>query len=582
MAFEVECGKCGARFTLPQDLYDRKVKGRVVTVRCKKCRADITVDGTHVAPHRDGPVEETPTVPLSHTTLTVGGLWVVSYADDDDRELTVSQIRAALERGEIDGETLVWNSGMDEWHSLKDVPELAALSTKLAAEVTGGFLGTGASVKAQVREPALRRSSRPPPPPSAEENELLGDDEIGPFRSESAGTFFVGDESAETKAETKAKVVVDDAKTEPMPPVRAVREPRSEIESRPPPKPGKRLPDAPAKVKPEWMSDLPPPPADEDEEEAPISGTPDLRALTATLKPDAETDDPNTSGDASEDIFKVGAAGGIAAQIPTIDLSALPEAPPSSDRKRRRNDEEEAPSSPRAASDAKKKAAGAKSSAKAESPAREEPAGTSSLTWLVIGALALLAIWYVFLRPKTNQSPAEPTPPVVTNEPAVTPTAPSSEVPETPTASATESANSAPSAAPSARPLERETVEREPREPKEKEPKEKEPKPKETAAPEETGSEVAMAPPFDANAASAAVASAAAQATSCRQEGDPTGTTTVIITFAPSGRVTTATVNGPPFAGTKTGGCIAATMRRARVPAFSGDAKTVSKSVTIN
>ena len=57
---------------------------------------------------------------------------------------------------------------------------------------------------------------------------------------------------------------------------------------------------------------------------------------------------------------------------------------------------------------------------------------------------------------------------------------------------------------------------------------------------------------------------------------------TVVVTFAPSGRVTSANVNGPPFAGTRTGGCIASTMRRARVPAFSGDHVTVSKTVTIH
>jgi hypothetical protein len=56
----------------------------------------------------------------------------------------------------------------------------------------------------------------------------------------------------------------------------------------------------------------------------------------------------------------------------------------------------------------------------------------------------------------------------------------------------------------------------------------------------------------------------------------------VTVTFAPSGRVTSAVVSGPPFAGTATGGCIASTMRSASVPAFSGDKVTVSKTVVIN
>jgi len=86
---------------------------------------------------------------------------------------------------------------------------------------------------------------------------------------------------------------------------------------------------------------------------------------------------------------------------------------------------------------------------------------------------------------------------------------------------------------------------------------------------------------FNRDAARNALASAAAQASACRKEGDPSGTANLTITFAPSGRVTSAQVQGPPFSGTATGGCIASTMRRASVPAFSGDYVTVSKTIVI-
>jgi hypothetical protein len=75
---------------------------------------------------------------------------------------------------------------------------------------------------------------------------------------------------------------------------------------------------------------------------------------------------------------------------------------------------------------------------------------------------------------------------------------------------------------------------------------------------------------------------AASQASSCKKPGDPSGTTGVTITFAPSGRVTSAILSGPPFAGTATGSCIASTLRRASVPPFEGDRVTVSKTVVIN
>lgn len=87
--------------------------------------------------------------------------------------------------------------------------------------------------------------------------------------------------------------------------------------------------------------------------------------------------------------------------------------------------------------------------------------------------------------------------------------------------------------------------------------------------------------PFDKNAAAAALNQAAASASSCRSEGDPSGIAQVSVTFTSSGRATRATVNGPPFQGTPTGSCIAQKMRQASVPPFKGDLVTVQKRVVI-
>jgi hypothetical protein len=87
--------------------------------------------------------------------------------------------------------------------------------------------------------------------------------------------------------------------------------------------------------------------------------------------------------------------------------------------------------------------------------------------------------------------------------------------------------------------------------------------------------------PFDAAAANISLNEATAHAAACRKEGDPSGIARVVITFAPSGRATSATISGPPFTGTDTGSCIAARFRGASVPPFSGDHVTVAKTVTI-
>jgi predicted Zn finger-like uncharacterized protein len=110
--------------------------------------------------------------------------------------------------------------------------------------------------------------------------------------------------------------------------------------------------------------------------------------------------------------------------------------------------------------------------------------------------------------------------------------------------------------------------------------KEKEKESKPTAKPEEMPSQGNA--PFSVSAAQVALTQAASNASSCAKAAGPTGGGKVQVTFATSGRVTTATVMGSPFAGTQVGGCVAGVFRKARVPAFSGNPVTVSKSFAIH
>lgn len=86
---------------------------------------------------------------------------------------------------------------------------------------------------------------------------------------------------------------------------------------------------------------------------------------------------------------------------------------------------------------------------------------------------------------------------------------------------------------------------------------------------------------FNKSAAISSLTSAAAAAAGCKRPGGPTGRGRAIVTFAPSGRVTSANVSGGGFGGTTVGGCVASVFRHAHIPAFSGHAVTVAKSFTI-
>jgi hypothetical protein len=106
------------------------------------------------------------------------------------------------------------------------------------------------------------------------------------------------------------------------------------------------------------------------------------------------------------------------------------------------------------------------------------------------------------------------------------------------------------------------------------EPRPAPPRPKEAPAPSGGGD-------FDRAAAKAALAAAASAASGCKEPDDPSGGARVAVTFAPSGRVTSSKVMGPPFQGTQTGGCIARAFRGITVPAFDGDPVTITKEVSV-
>jgi hypothetical protein len=88
-------------------------------------------------------------------------------------------------------------------------------------------------------------------------------------------------------------------------------------------------------------------------------------------------------------------------------------------------------------------------------------------------------------------------------------------------------------------------------------------------------------PGFNAKAAKAAIDGAAPRLKSCRHPGDPTGPATIMVTFAPAGRVSSASVTTAGYAGTRTGDCIVERLRELRVPEFTGAAVTVKRSVTV-
>jgi len=56
MGFVVTCESCEKRLSIPAPLYEKKVRGRVVTITCRSCQAIIRIDATLPPPPANGPV----------------------------------------------------------------------------------------------------------------------------------------------------------------------------------------------------------------------------------------------------------------------------------------------------------------------------------------------------------------------------------------------------------------------------------------------------------------------------------------------------------------------------------------------
>ena len=88
-------------------------------------------------------------------------------------------------------------------------------------------------------------------------------------------------------------------------------------------------------------------------------------------------------------------------------------------------------------------------------------------------------------------------------------------------------------------------------------------------------------PAFNAKAAKAAIDGIAPRLKACKDAGDPSGPASVMVTFAPAGRVSNASVTTSGFAGTRTESCIVQRLRDLRIPEFTGAAVTVKRSVSV-
>ncbi len=507
-------------------------------------------------------------------------LWLVSYADDDDREMTAEQIFHAMRRGEIDGDTIVWRDGMPEWQAIVDVDPLQRAIGKLAGRgpvdkkrtVMGGFHA--------AKPPLPSRAPTPEVPPAVQTKAKL------PRSTLIGGAHAVQARGLSPIVPTPDVSDLDDTNELDSGLLESVR-------SGPPDVPH-RFPDIPSDTTTAPLADVMGVhnrvPFPSDPESAPISLDPDsIESLPSNaLESVVAHMPPAEAPSAPKNIFDV--ASEPPAPVPVPESKPLEPAEPKARPRPPLRDRSVMPVPTTGAE------LGSPEAISLAPPERRGGGGKIVVAIVLLGLIGA-AMFYlgrqtaqptgVNPEPTASATAAATTPPAATTAPAETTTAaepPGDEPTEEPTededkTEAEEDTTETPptAVAPKPSPRPRTTL------PSPRPSPSPVPSPSPKPAPAETpeGTTGAAPGPFDTKAASSALTAAASSASSCRKEGDPSGVANVTVTFSPSGRAVNANVQGPPFAGTVTGGCIAARMRSARVPPFSGERITVKKVVVI-
>jgi predicted Zn finger-like uncharacterized protein len=155
---QFSCGQCSTRYAVPDD----KVRGKRIRTKCRKCGAEIVVDGTSLGgdapPPSAVPAPAPQHRPTPHAGTTAQGRveepWTVAISRSDQRRMVTAEVVEAYAAGTITDTTLVWKQGMQKWQPPFDIPAIAL-----------ALLARGLEPKPKVTD--QRAKTEPPPAPAA-------------------------------------------------------------------------------------------------------------------------------------------------------------------------------------------------------------------------------------------------------------------------------------------------------------------------------------------------------------------------------------------------------------------------------
>jgi predicted Zn finger-like uncharacterized protein len=125
---KISCPSCEAKYSIG----DEKVQNRLAKIRCRKCGADIVIDGRVEPPSITLGGAEAAGVP-SAAAAGPQPEFTVDFAENDQRTLSMSDIVAAYNAGQVTANTFVWAEGMGDWTPLGQVTSIVAALNEAAS-----------------------------------------------------------------------------------------------------------------------------------------------------------------------------------------------------------------------------------------------------------------------------------------------------------------------------------------------------------------------------------------------------------------------------------------------------------------
>jgi predicted Zn finger-like uncharacterized protein len=148
---KISCPACAAKYSIA----DEKVQDKLAKIRCRKCGTTIVIDGK-VSPanvyagEAGASVADAPQVSDPGAGSGGAGEYSVDFGDNDQRNMTVADLVAAYNAGQVTAETFVWAEGMADWTPLGQVPQIVE-----------ALHAASAPAAAQARAPAPEPAAPP-------------------------------------------------------------------------------------------------------------------------------------------------------------------------------------------------------------------------------------------------------------------------------------------------------------------------------------------------------------------------------------------------------------------------------------